>query len=159
MARAQSQYLRIYDVAGVTYERWQNYYISKVVQFSGQNWEYEPFTADGLTIGAQSDEEDIVLTVPAKAKIVRAFEAALNNGRLVDLSIYQFDPRLGNEEPRPVGAFQGQQLIGQFSGQVISASGSLTTLDIKLGSAFSPVGAQIPPRKFTTAIMGKGARI
>jgi len=42
---------------------------------------------------------------------------------------------------------------------VVGGGGKLTNVRINLGSALSPVGAQFPPRKFTTAIMGKGCRL
>lgn len=164
MARAQAQYLRIYDLAGTTYERWQNYYSGKTVTLAGDEWEYEPFMADGLVTGTQGDEAELSVAVAATARVVRAFEAALNNGRLVDIATYGFNPALGNDEPQPVVTFSlfgipGQRLLSQFTGQVLGADGGLTNLQITLGSALSPVGAQIPPRKFTTAIMGKGAKI
>jgi hypothetical protein len=159
MARAQSQYLRIYDIEDITYQRWQNYYNGKTVQLGGQSWEHEPFHANGLGDGGQSGEEEISITVPAKTRIVRAFESALNNGRLIDISIYEFDASLDNDEPLPIQNIQGQRLIAQFTGQAIKARGNITSLELMLGSALSPIGAQVPPRKLTTAIMGKGARI
>ena len=164
MARAQAQYLRIYDLAGTTYERWQNYYSGKTVTSQGQSWDYEPFLADGLVTGTRGDEAEITVSVAATTRVVRAFEESLNKGRLVDVSMYAFNPALGNEEPQPIITFSlpgfvGQRLISQFTGQVVSASGGISNLSISLGSSLSPVGAQIPPRKFTTSIMGKGAKI
>jgi hypothetical protein len=162
MARAQAQYLRIYDLAGTTYERWQNYYSGKTVTSQGQSWDHEPFLADGLVTGTRGDEAEITVSVAATIRVVRAFEASLNNGRLVDVATYAFNPALGNDEPQPLfffGDVKRQLLISQFTGQVVSASGGISNLSISLGSALSPVGAQVPPRKFTTAIMGKGAKI
>lgn len=154
MARAQSQYLRIYDTAGVTYQRWQSYYANTTVSWSSSSWVYVPFIADGFTAGIGGDEANVSVTAPATSVVIEAFLEAINNGRLVDLSIYQFDTLQGNNSPQV-----GQALVAGYTGQVVGGSSSLTSITLQLGSALSPVGAQIPPRKFTTAIMGKGCRL
>ncbi len=155
MARAQSQYLRIYDaVTSVTYQRWQSYYANATVTQGGQLWAYVPFIAEGFTEGISGDESNISVSAPATPIVVGALEAAINRGHLVQIDTYQFDPLLGNNAPQA-----SQQLIATYVGQVTGGGGSLTALTVQLGSAISPVGAQIPPRTFTTAIMGKGAKL
>ena len=151
--RAQSQYLRIYDAGGTTYERWQSYYANAAVTWSSATWLYVPFIADGITAGSSGAEGSLSVTAPATGLAVDAFLAAIREGRLVDLSIYQFDSTLGNDTPQA-----GQELVAAFTGQVVGGSGGLTSLTIQLGSALSPVGAQVPPRKLTVAIMGQGIR-
>jgi hypothetical protein len=71
----------------------------------------------------------------------------------VDLSIYQFDSTINNNTPQA-----GQELVAAYTGQVVGGNGGLTSLTIQLGSALSPVGAQVPPRRLTLAIMGQGIR-
>jgi hypothetical protein len=133
VARAQSQYLRIYDIdTDVTLQRWQSYYANATVTFSSQQWAYVPFTAEGFTEGISGDESNITISAPATPIVVEAFETAPQSG---------------------------QQEIAVFVGQVTGGSGSLTTLTVQLGSAISPVGAQIPPRTFTTAMIGKGCKL
>jgi hypothetical protein len=154
MARAQSQYLRIFDTAGVTYIRWQSYYVASTVSANGTTWSYVPFIADGFTAGISGDEAAISVTAPATRPVMSAFEGAIKAAQLVELLIYQFDPQDGNTEPQV-----GQVLVGSYVGQVVGGSGGLTSITIQLGSALSPVGAQIPPRKFTTSMMGVGCRL
>jgi hypothetical protein len=154
MARAQAQYLRIYDSSGITYQRWQSYYGNTTVSWSSASWQYQPFIADGFTAGISGDEANINVTAPATSVVMAAFLPAIANGRLVDLSIYQFDTLLGNDAPQA-----GQELVAAYTGQVVGGGGGLTSITLQLGSALSPVGAQIPPRTFTTAIMGKGCRL
>lgn len=151
MARAQSQYLRIYDTAGITYQRWQSYYANTAVSWDGTTWQYVPFIADGFTAGLSGDETDISVAAPATSVVMDAFLSAIRAGHLVELTIYQFDTIDGNDTPQT-----DQELVARMNGQVVGASGGLTSMIIQLGSALSPIGAQIPPRKFTTAIMGKG---
>ena len=154
MARAQAQYLRIYDATGVTHQRWQSYYVNSTVTWSSAAWQYVAFAADGFTAGISGDETDISVTAPATTTVIAAFESAINNGRLVELGIYKFDTLLGNSTPQA-----GQQLVAAFTGQVIGGTGGLTNFAIQLGSALSPIGAQIPPRKLTTQLIGKGCKL
>ena len=155
MARAQSQFLRIYDAeTGTTYQRWQSYYGNATASWAGASWAYVPFTAEGFTEGVSGDESNITITAPATPIVVSAFEAAIRRGDLVEISIYQFDPIIGNDAPQT-----DQQLIGTYLGQVSGGAAGLTSLTLQLGSAISPVGAQIPPRTFTTAIIGAGCKL
>lgn len=154
MARAQSQYLRIFDTAGVTYERWQSYYATGSVSWDGQTWAYVPFAADGFTAGINVDDADISVTAPATRPVVRAFEQAIRQSLLIRLEIYQFDPTIGNNAPQ-----EEQELLAQYIGQVAGGSSGLTSITVQLGSALAPVGSQIPPRKLTTYIMGKGCKL
>jgi hypothetical protein len=151
--RAQSQYLRIYDIAGVTYQRWQSYYANISVTWSGASWSYVPFIADGITAGGSGTEQSVSVTAAATGLVVDAFLAAISDGRLVDLSIYQFDSIVNNNTPQA-----GQELVASYTGQVVGGNGGLTSLTMQLGSALSPVGAQVPPRRLTLAIMGQGIR-
>lgn len=151
--RAQSQYLRIYDAGGTTYQRWQSYYANTSVTWSSATWNYVPFIADGITAGSSGTEESVSVTAAATGLVLEAFLAAISDGRLVDLNIYQFDSVAGNNAPQA-----GQELVASYTGQVVGGNGGLTSLTIQLGSALSPVGAQVPPRKLTLAIMGQGIR-
>lgn len=153
MARAQSQYLRIYDAAGVAYQRWQSYYANTSVTWEGQKWLYVPFIADGITAGMSGEEGNVSITTPATSMALEAFESAMREGRLAELRIYQFDSLASNDAP-----LAAQTLISSFVGQVVNGAATLTSLTIQLGSALSPIGAQVPPRNFTTAIMGQGVR-
>lgn len=149
--RAQSQYLRIYDSGGTTYQRWQSYYANTSVTWQGSKWLYVPFIADGITSGSSGDEVNIAITTAATSMVINAFNDAMRESRLVDLSIYEFNSEVDNDAPQA-----SQVLIAGFIGQVIGGSGTLTSMTILLGSALSPIGAQVPPRVFTPSIMGQG---
>jgi hypothetical protein len=153
MARAQAQYLRIYTAAGVTIQRWQSYY-SKPVNWAGGLWVNVPFAASGFSEGLTSSETDISVTAPASGLVVNAFELAITNSHLVDLTIYQFDTLDGNELPQ-----EQQQLLLSYTGQVLGGGGSLTSLQMDLGTPVPTIGAQVPPRTLTSAIMGTGCRL
>lgn len=152
MARAQSQFLRIYGDDGITYHRWQNYYGNSAAQLEGAAWTYLPFLARGFTAGAPSDEAGVSISAPATTTITQAFELAIRRAWLANVRVFQFSTLSGDVAPQ-----SGLTPVAEFTGQIIGAVGGLTTITLQLGSALSPVGVQVPPRVFTTAIMGRGA--
>ena len=148
MARGQSQFLRIFS-GTTTYQRWQSYYVNTSVTWESASWSYQPFDADGITAGEVQSESSISITLPATTNVMEVVLAALNEARLVELRMYEFDTILGNNTPQA-----GQSLIASYLGEVVSANGTFTSIVINLGSSLSPVGAQVPPRKFTTRLIG-----
>lgn len=153
MARAQSQFLRIYS-GGITYNRWQSYYVNTSVTWESAQWSYQPFEADGITAGDVESEASISITLPATTNVIDAVLTALDQVRLVELRLYEFDTLLGNSTPQA-----GQALIATYIGEVVNASGSFTSITMQLGSSLSPIGAQVPPRKFNTKLIGAPCKL
>jgi hypothetical protein len=151
--RAQSQYLRIFD-ATTTYARWQTYYVNQTVTLDSASWSYLPFNANGIVESGASGGKSVTVTVPATNTVVEAFNLALSYGRFCELKVYEFDSRLDQTAPQA-----GQQLIASYTAEVVGMSGTFTRLEIELGSSLSPVGAQVPPRKFTSYLIGVPLRI
>lgn len=151
MARAQSQYLRIFTTSGATMHRWQSYYSYRIVTWDNVQWGYIPFTADGFTAGVSGDETNVTVSAPAIPLVQQAFDQAIFNGYFVEMLLYQFNSEVNNLSP-----IASQVLIGRYVGQAVGGGATATTMSLQLGSALSPVGAQFPPRKLTTAIMGQG---
>jgi hypothetical protein len=148
MARGQSQFLRIFS-GSTTYQRWQSYYVNTSVTWESAAWSYQPFDADGITAGEVQSESSISVTLPATTNVMEVVLQALDEARLAELRLYEFDTILGNSTPQA-----GQTLIASYLGEVVGVSGSFTSIQMQLGSSISPVGAQVPPRKFTTKLIG-----
>jgi len=148
MDRGQSQYLRIFS-GNTTYQRWQSYYVNSSVTWEGASWAYQDFDADGITAGEVQSEASISVTLPATTNVMEVVLQALNEARLAELRLYEFDAILGNSTPQA-----GQTLIASYLGEVVGVSGGFTQITMELGSSISPVGAQVPPRKFTTKLIG-----
>lgn len=153
MARAQAQYLRIF-AGTTTYQRWQSYYVNTSVIWNGQQWAYQPFDATGITAGEFQSESSLSVTLPATTNVVDVVLQALDEGRLVELNLYEFDTLLDNNNPQ-----DEQSLIASYIGEVVNVQGTLTTIQIELGSSISPVGAQIPPRKYTSQLVGAPCKL
>ena len=148
METKQTQFLRIFD-EGATYYRWQNSYINQAVTWDGHLWAYQPFEADGITSGDASSESTLVVGVPATTLTDQAFRRALNNGHLVEVLQYEFEI----EPDQPLVPIS-QRLIASYIGEVIGAKGRLTQIEIELGTALAPVGVQVPPRTFSSFLVG-----
>lgn len=149
MARGQAQYLRIFDEPAGTLHRWQNYYLNSTVTYDSATWTFQGFDVDGFTAGQTGDEGGVSVSLPATAFIIDTVEDALRNARLVELTMYEFDTLDGNDAPQA-----DQQLIASYVGEVVGAGGPFESISMELGSSLSPVGAQVPPRKFTSRLIG-----
>ena len=153
MARGQSQYLRIFS-GSTTYQRWQAYYVNTSVTWESASWSYQPFDADGITAGEVQSESSISVTLPATTNVMEVVLQALDEARLAELRLYEFDTLLGNSTPQTE-----QTLIASYLGEVVGVSGSFTSIQMELGSSLSPVGAQVPPRTFSTRLIGAPCKL
>ena len=153
MARAQAQYLRIFS-GTTTYQRWQSYYVNTSVTYDGAVWAYQPFDADGITAGEVQSEASISVRLPATTNAIEVALQALDEARLAELQLYEFDTLLGNSTPQAA-----QSLIASYIGEVVGISGSFTQLSMELGSSLSPIGAQVPPRTFSSQLVGAPCKL
>lgn len=153
MARAQAQYLRIFS-GSTTYQRWQSYYVNTSVSYGSAVWAYQPFDADGITAGEVQSESSISVRLPATTNAIEVVLQALGEARLAELQLYEFDTLLGNSTPQA-----GQTLIASYLGEVVGVSGSFTSIEMELGSSLAPIGAQVPPRKFTSKLTGSPCKL
>lgn len=151
--RAQSQYLRIFDEGG-TYRRWQQFYYNQTVTWDSVTWDYHPFSVNALIGTATQAEAGISVTVPATSEAVALFQLAIDNNYLCEIKMYEFDSRLSQSVPQA-----GQLLIGSYIGEVVGIGGSFTELDVSIGSSLAPVGAQVPPRSFSSRLIGNPIKL
>lgn len=154
MARASAQYLRIFTATGVTLYRWQSFYAYRSVTWSGASWDYQQFSADGFTDGSSGDETSMSISAPVVPVVVAAFESAIREGHLIEVATYEFDDEIDDQAPQA-----DQQLVSLITAQVVGGSAGVTRMQLQVGSALAPVGAQYPPRVFTSSIMGSGCQL
>lgn len=153
MARAQAQYLRIFS-GSTTYQRWQSYYVNTSVTWAGASWSYQPFDADGITAGEVQSESSISIRLPATTNVIEVVLQALDEARLAELQFYEFDTILGNSTPQT-----GQTLIASYLGEVVGVKGGFTEIEMELGSSLAPVGAQVPPRTYSSRLVGAPCKL
>jgi hypothetical protein len=153
MARAQAQYLRIFS-GSTTYQRWQSYYVNTSVTWESASWSYQPFDADGITAGEVQSESSISIRLPATTNVIEVVLQALDEARLAELQFYEFDTILGNSTPQT-----GQTLIASYLGEVVGVKGGFTEIEMELGSSLAPVGAQVPPRTYSSRLVGAPCKL
>jgi hypothetical protein len=151
--RAQAQYLRVYVSGGSDIELWQNYYVDTTVTVSAKDYTYFPFEFGGIFESSAIGGAPVDITLPATQEVIDLFIKASYLDYLCEVSVYEFDSRLGNTAP-----VSSQTLVSSFTGYVRNMSGSFTTLSVRLGSALAPVGAQIPPRTYSSSLIGAPIR-
>jgi hypothetical protein len=153
MARAQAQYLRIFS-GSTTYQRWQAYYVNTSVTWESASWSYQPFDANGITAGEVQSESSISIRLPATTNVIEVVLQALDEARLAELQFYEFDTILGNSTPQT-----GQTLIASYLGEVVGVKGGFTEIEMELGSSLAPVGAQVPPRTYSSRLVGAPCKL
>lgn len=151
--RSQSQFLRIFDTS-TTYVRWQSYYVNQTVTLDSNSWSFMPFSVNGITESAAAGGQDLAIQIPATNSVISYVNPAINLGRFVEVQIYEFNSIGAQDAPQ-----SSQTLIAEFTGQIQSISGTFTRLELRLGSALAPVGAQVPPRKYNSYLIGAPLRI
>jgi hypothetical protein len=153
MDPGQAAFVEISNGYGSVSARWQSYWIDQIVSWSGQQWTYQQFDWAGITSGqAVGDQASIVL--PAVPSVLAMTEDALAGPWVAALRVIQFDEMAADSGPPATTV-----LAASCVGQVIGASGSLTQMTWRLGSALSPIGAQFPPRTAITALIGVPCRL
>lgn len=151
--RAFAQYLRIYGSTD-TYARWQNYYVNITVAWESASWDFVPFAAEGIETGDLQNEGSLVVVLPATSALYEQVLFALRQGLTVDIRTYEFDPRSNNASPQTT-----QTQVARYTAQVVNARRSMSQIELVLGGTLAPVGAQVPPRKFTSRLVGTPCRL
>ena len=152
--RAQAQYIRIFIDGGADQELLQNFYVNSTVTVSSKDYEYYPFEFEGLVESSAIGGQNVNLTLPATKRSQDIFLKAAYQEYLIEVKVFEFDGRLGLDAPQ-----SGQQLISTFFGRVSKMSGSFSVLNVELGTALDPIGAQVPPRTYNTTLVGAPIRL
>lgn len=141
---ALAQFLEVKN-NGVRVVAYQNYWPGQTVN----GFTHYPFTTQGIVADSSGGQSTFTLQLPATAESVQLLEDGLTNGYIARVQIYQFDPPANNTFPPT------RQLVAQYDGEIIRGTAGQTQVTLVLGSSLDPVGAQIPPRKYTSNLVGE----
>ena len=147
MDKGYLQQLRLFKGA-VDHAKWQSFFIGQTVD----GFAFHPFETGGIVVNTSADQSDMGVTVPLSSEDLALFDRAFNEGWLAQIWIYRFAPLTDNSPP------SAKELVAEFIGEVIGTEFAYDRVTMKLGSALDPISAQIPPRKFTTALIGTPPR-
>ena len=152
MSRSQMATLRVFSGA-TTYVRWQNYFVNTSLSFLSQTWEFFPFEFGGISESAAPGGNELTISVPATSTVVSAFSEAQANLRLCEVTLYEFSA-YASQSVAPTT----YTVVASHLGQVLDLGGSFVDLQIGLGTVLSPVGSQVPPRTYSTSLIGSPLR-
>lgn len=171
MARAQAQTLRIYEpgslAGGQPLVFHQSYWQSKRILIDGAVASFQPFSTGVIVSTNTGDNQSLDVTFPATSYWVEQIENAVSSRRIFEVSIFELNGLdaeiLERTEtssdiywvPTEITA----NLLSRFFGEVVDASSDRVALQVNLGSSLSPVGAQVPSRKFVSSLVGTPLRL
>lgn len=150
------QFLRIWDPAtDSTQFAVQNFYQQATISEGGDDYQYLDFSVEGLASTGSADQAEVAITMPAITLAVAVAEEALAGGFLARLRVCRFEADTAPNSP-PGGQTTLLELVGEVAG---GGSKFDSTLTLAIGSALEALGAQVPPRKFTSALVGVPCRL
>jgi hypothetical protein len=146
---AIAQFLHVYTSTGATINRWQNFWVNATVD------SHAFFAFDGGAIFSRitpsSDSLDI--TFPASNTSLSLIENGLALRYLATLDLYQFAPTADGTAPSI------KTKIASYTGEFSSATVNDLTVTLQIGTNLDPTEAQVPPRKFTTSLVGQPPKV
>lgn len=149
MTIAVAQFLRIYRADGTTLKRYQNFWAGLNVD----SYVYEPFDAGAIFSRITPDSDSLDIVFPATNEAYSLVENGLALRYLATLDFYQFVPTADGLAPAT------KIKIASFTGEFSSATVNEATVTLLIGTNLDPTEAQVPPRKFTTSLIGQPPKI
>lgn len=147
MAQAQAQRLRIFNSELKIVQAFQSYWVGTRVE----GHSFLTYDTGVITTSNTGDAQTLDVSFPATGAITKLVDDAYRLGYIFETEIIQFD---ADEGPVPPPYYT----IAKFIGKVETAGYDGTTITVTLGSSLNPVGAQVPPRRFTTDRIGTPLR-
>jgi hypothetical protein len=144
---ALAQFLEIKN-NGTRVVAYQSYWPGQTVN----GYTHFPFSTDGIIANNSGGETTFTIRLPAIQETITLLENGLTNRYLARVQTYQFDPPADNSFPAV------RNLVAQYDGEFVGGTTTQTELTIVLGSTLDSISAQVPPRTFTSALVGQPPR-
>lgn len=149
MTQAQAQRLRVFTQDLQIKAAWQSYWVGKNVQ----NHSFLTYSTGVIVTSNTGDSQTLEVSLPAVAPIAILIDEAYANQYIWETEIIQFDSTLEDELP------PFYITVAQYIGQIESATSDGVSFILTLGSSLNPIGAQVPPRRFTSDRIGTPLRL
>lgn len=133
----------------------QSFYRQGPIVIGADSYQFLDFTVDGLANTGTADQNELTIVLPGLTAISTAADDAMAEGWLATLTVNQFDLPTRPDTPPP-----GQVVLLTAIGEVTGGGEDFpATVTITVGSALESLGAQVPPRRFTSALVGTPCRL
>lgn len=170
MALAQAQLVSVGDLAN-----FQSYWVNNKVWLQegdeSRLYSFLAFDSGVIVTTNTGDNQTLAVTLPATASMFALVEDCITNRIVWRVSIIEFEALSAQTPGAAAAVVDGVQtynagaigskfqLLARFFGEIINADSDTVNLNISLGSSLSPVGSQVPPRKFSTLRVGAPLRL
>nr|BAR34298.1 putative phage minor tail protein [uncultured Mediterranean phage uvMED] len=138
-----AQFLTVTDASGTVLDRWQNYWINETVD----GFAFAPFNVAGLISKVSSGAESVEIQFPATPDNATMIELGMQLYYIATIEQYQFLPPVS-------GVPSSKTKIGFFTGEFQSAEFNESSLLLGVGANLDSTESQVPPRNFTTVMVG-----
>jgi len=129
---------------GIVRQRFQNFFISETITYSGDEYGFLPFGFSGVTINRTGDNTDASLLLPNNSLSRNWAVEALNNRWLAHVRVMLLDPDDRTSFSQ----------LHQYYGLVASGSWKEAELTLNLNTVLDAVGAEFPLRRLTQRLIG-----
>lgn len=110
---------------------------------------FKPFSVGAITSNVSGGQQSFTVEFGLQPALEQLVEDSAANEYVYDCELKEFTPTATGVPPATLTTF------AQFVGHVLTASKTDRSLTVEIGSSLDPVKAQVPPRKFTTALTGE----
>lgn len=124
--------------------QYQNYWPATV-----NGYGFSPFVAGAITSNVSGGQQSFTVEFGLQPALEQLVEDSAANEYVYDCELKEFTPTADGSPPATLTTF------ARFVGHVLAASKTDRSLTVEIGSSLDPVKAQVPPRKFTTALTGE----
>jgi phage-related protein len=144
MELALGNYLDLSTQSGGRVYRFQNFYINKTASYQGGEYSFLPFGFSGVTVNRTGDNVEASLVFPNN-EISRAWVVnAVTDFWIATVFVMVLDPN-GVAAP---------DLLHRYVGQVATGAWDETAVTLRLNTVIDAVGAEVPMRRLTQALVG-----
>lgn len=148
MAQGQAQRLRVFTPDLTLKAAWQSYWVGETVE----NHSFLTYETGVIVTSNTGDSQTLEVVLPASGDLQDFIDTAYRDGYLFETEILQFDSA-STLVPPPY------YTVAQYVGTIESARTDGVSISLTLGNSLNPVGAQVPPRRFTTDRIGTPLRL
>ncbi len=134
----------------------QNFYQNGTITVSGDQYQFLDFQiGEMVATSGSADQSELTITLPGLTAASTALTQGLSEGWLATVTVYRFVAATP-----PMAPPAGQTIILQPVGEVIGGSEEFPSgVTLLIGSALESLGAQVPPRRFTSSLVGTPCRL
>lgn len=114
---------------------------------------FKPFTAGAITSNSSGGQQSFAIEFGLQAATEQIIEVSAANDYIYDCELKEFIPTATGVPPATLTTFT------RFTGELLSAVKTDSSITVEIGTSLDPVKAQAPPRKMTNTLVGEPPQV